>query len=136
MCTTSEAPFESSVHFYYTHSLSETSTFWEDVVGLPLILDQGTCRIYRISPDGYLGFCEKEDVSTVKDGVIITLVTEKVDEVIVSLRARGLSLEKEPAFNPAFNIYHAFFRDPNGLLIEVQRFEDPTWPKPQSSLSG
>ena len=136
MCTTSEAPFESSVHFYYTHSLSETSTFWEEVVGLPLILDQGTCRIYRISPDGYLGFCEKEDVSTAKDGVIITLVTEKVDEVIAKLRARGLSLEKKPAFNPTFNIYHAFFRDPNGLLIEVQRFEDPRWPKPHPSLSG
>ena len=135
MCTTSAPPFESSVHFYYTASLSETSTFWEEVVGLPLVLDQGTCRIYRISLDGYLGFCEKEGVSTTKDGVIITLVTEAVDEVVTKLRTRGLVLEKEPAFNPTFNIYHAFFRDPNGLLIEVQRFEDPKWPKPQSSRS-
>ena len=135
MCTTSEAPFESSVHFYYTDNLAETSTFWEELVGLPLVLDQGTCRIYRISPDGFLGFCEKEGVSTAKDGVIITLVTEKVDEVVAKLRARGLVLEKEPAFNPTFNIYHAFFRDPNGLLVEVQRFEDPQWPKPHSRLS-
>ena len=109
MCTTSEAPFESSVHFYYTSSLSETSSFWEEVVGLPLVLDQGTCRIYRISPDGYLGFCEKEGMSTAKDGMIITLVTEKVDEVVAKLGARGLVLEKEPVFNPTFNIYHAFF---------------------------
>ena len=99
MCTTSEAPFESSVHFYYTDNLAETSTFWEEVVGLPLVLDQGTCRIYRISPDGFLGFCEKEGVSAAKDGMIITLVTEKVDEVVAKLRARGLVLEKEPAFN-------------------------------------
>ena len=75
-----------------------------------------------------LGFCEKEGVSTAKDGMIITLVTEKVDEVVAKLRARGLVLEKEPAFNPTFNIYHAFFRDPNGLLVEVQRFEDPRGP--------
>ena len=81
-------------------------------MGLPLVLDQGTCRIYRISPDGFLGFCEKEGVSAAKDGMIITLVTEKVDEVVAKLRARGLVLEKEPAFNPTFNIYHAFFSRP------------------------
>ena len=120
---------------FTTSSLSETSSFWEEVVGLPLVLDQGTCRIYRISPDGYLGFCEKEGMSTAKDGMIITLVTEKVDEVIAKLGARGLVLEKEPVFNPTFNIYHAFFRDPNGLLVEVQRFEDPQWPKSHSRLS-
>ena len=68
-------------------------------------------------------------------GMIITLVTEKVDEVVAKLGARGLVLEKEPVFNPTFNIYHAFFRDPNGLLVEVQRFEDPQWPKSHSRLS-
>jgi len=125
MCETS--PFDSSVGFYFTEDLSSTAAFWEDVVGLPLVLDQGSCRIYRVSRDGFIGFCERaEEVSS--EGVIITLVTGKVDEVITSLRKRGLTLEKEPAFNPKYNIYHAFFRDPSGYLVEIQRFEDPTWP--------
>ena len=122
-----KTPFESAVGFYYTPDLSQTATFWEQVVGLPLVLDQGTCRIYRVSQDGFIGFCERsESVNT--SGVIITLVTSDVDGAVDGLRRRGLTFEKEPAFNPKYNIYHAFFRDPNGYLIEIQRFEDPAWP--------
>ena len=120
-------PFESAVGFYYTRDLCRTATFWEQVVGLPLVLDQGTCRIYRVSQDGFIGFCERsESVNT--SGVIITLVTPDVDGAVDGLRRRGLTFEKEPAFNHKYNIYHAFFRDPNGYLIEIQRFEDPAWP--------
>ena len=125
MCET--APFDSSVGFYYTDDLVRTAAFWEDVVGLPLVLDQGTCRIYRVSGDGFIGFCERPGAVS-SEGVIITLVTSKVDEVVARLQTRGLNLEKEPTLNPKFNIYHAFFRDPSGYLVEIQRFEDPTWP--------
>ena len=110
-------------------------SFWEDVVGLPLILDQGTCRIYRISPDGYLGFCEKEGVSTAKDGVIITLVTEKVDEVIVKLRARGLSLEKSLRLTrPSIFTMH-FFVTRMVCSSKCSDSKIPQWPKPHSRLS-
>ncbi len=129
MCATSEAPFESSVNFYYTRDLPKTAEFWEELVGLPLVLDQGTCRIYRVSRDGYLGFCERSGQVVDAADAIVTLVTEKVDEVVDKLKGKGLQFEKDPCFNPTYNIYHAFFRDPNGLLIEVQRFEDPRWPK-------
>ena len=36
-------------------------------------------------------------------------------------------IEKGPVFNPDFQIYQMFLRDPNGYLIEIQRFEDPRW---------
>ncbi|OQY24133.1 MAG: hypothetical protein DRJ03_06405 [Chloroflexi bacterium] len=29
--------------------------------------------------------------------------------------------------NPRYNIYHCFLRDPNGYLIEIQRFLDSAW---------
>ena len=136
MCVSSKAPFDSTVNFYYTDNLDQTAQFWEEVVGLPLILDQGTCRIYQVSGDGYLGFCEKPGVSASTDGAIITLVTEEVDEAVVRLKKRGVAFEKAPAFNTDYNIYHAFFRDPNGLLIEIQRFEDPRWPASVSTGSS
>ncbi len=36
--------------------------------------------------------------------------------------------EKESAFNPDYKIYHCSLRDPNGYLVEIQRFEDERWP--------
>jgi catechol 2,3-dioxygenase-like lactoylglutathione lyase family enzyme len=34
---------------------------------------------------------------------------------------------RHPAFNADFRIYHCFFPDPNGYLLEIQRFDDPAW---------
>ena len=43
------------------------------------------------------------------------------------LTAEGVPCEKAPVYNATYKIYQALFRDPNGYLIEVQRFEDPRW---------
>ena len=39
----------------------------------------------------------------------------------------NVPIEKGPVFNRDFQIYQMFLRDPNGYLIEIQRFEDPRW---------
>lgn len=137
------APFEDAVTFFYVTDLARSHAFWHDAVGLPLVLDQGGCRIYRISPSGFVGFCQRAE-SDVKAtaraeaveamdftgpgrGPILTLVSEDVDGWAARLRAAGLRLETEPRRTERFGIYHFFFRDPDGLLAEVQRFEDPGW---------
>ena len=122
------APFDQQVTFLYTRDLGATARFYEQVLGLDLVLDQGTCRIYRISADGFLGFCQRAEAPDRPAGVIVTLVTEDVDGWHARLAARGVSFEKAPAFNPDYNIYHCFLRDPNGYLLEIQRFLDPAWP--------
>ena len=126
-----QAPFAQQVTFLYTPDLAETARFYEQMLGLPLVLDQGTCRIYRVSADGFLGFCQRVGASPT--GVIVTLVAQDVDGWHAALAARGVLFEKPPAFNPDYNIYHCFLRDPNGYLLEIQRFCDPAWPQPSSS---
>ena len=130
MCQEKTASFEQSVSFYYTSDLHRSASFWEDKVGLELVLDQGACKIYRVSQDGFIGFCEQENPTA--GDVIITLVTQDVDARCSLLKERGVTFEKPPTFNPKFNIYHAFFRDPSGYLVEIQRFEDPKWPGPHN----
>ncbi|MFP4343242.1 MAG: VOC family protein [Anaerolineales bacterium] len=115
------------ITFFYTRNLAATARFYEERVGLPLALDQGGCRIYRTAGGAYIGFCEREEVPEEPQGVILTLVTPEVDGWYEMLRAQGVPFEKAPAFNPTYNIYHCFFRDPNGYLIEIQRFIDEGW---------
>jgi catechol 2,3-dioxygenase-like lactoylglutathione lyase family enzyme len=101
-------PFDSQITFCYTRDLATTAAFYEDVLGLTMVLDQGGCRIYRVADEAYLGFCERE-----------------------RMREVGVEFEKAPTMNPDYHIYHCFLRDPNGYLIEIQRFEDPRWPSPR-----
>ena len=118
--------FDAQIAFCYTQDLAVTARFYEECMGLPLALDQGTCRIYRVARDAYLGFCRRADAVR-PDGVILTLVADDVDGWHRRLIAKGVPCEKAPVFNPTYKIYQAFFRDPNGYLIEIQRFEDPRW---------
>ena len=119
---------DQQVTFLYTRKLEETARFYEDVMGLSLVLDQGSCRIYRVSADGFLGFCQRDTAPEQPEGVIFTFATHQVDEWHQYLRDRGVEFEKPPTHNPAYNIYHCFLRDPNGYLLEIQQFFDPAWP--------
>jgi catechol 2,3-dioxygenase-like lactoylglutathione lyase family enzyme len=119
--------FTESITFFYTHNLAKTAHFYEQLMGLQLVLDQGDCRIYQVSPGGFIGFCKRGTAPENPEGVIFTFVTENVDGWAARLRANGVLLEKEPAPNPDYNIYNCFFRDPNGYLLEIQRFLDSDW---------
>jgi catechol 2,3-dioxygenase-like lactoylglutathione lyase family enzyme len=122
--------FSSQITFLYTPDLEATAHFYEEMLTLPLKLDQGTCRIYQVSRDGYLGFCQRDDAPSessvpARHDVILTFVTSEVDGWFQHLSRRGVTFEKPPSVNTRYNIYHCFLRDPNGYLIEIQRFLHP-----------
>jgi catechol 2,3-dioxygenase-like lactoylglutathione lyase family enzyme len=123
-----KSKIDSHIVFLATRDLPTTAEFYEKTLGLALALDQGKCKIYQVAQAAFLGFCAKDEV-TARDGVIVTLVTPDVDEWYEQLRVEGVKFEKAPAYNPEYRIYHCFFRDPNGYLVEIQRFEDPRWHK-------
>ncbi len=121
---------DSQITFLYTRDLASTTRFYEQALGLRLILDQGSCRIYRITDSACLGFCQREnlpDQPGLESKVIFTLVTQDVDGWYERLTSQGIVIEKPPVRDPAYDIYHFFLRDPNGYLIEIQRFLDSSW---------
>lgn len=121
-------PIEQQITFLRTADLAMTAGFYESVLGLPLILDQGSCRIYRTGGTAFVGFCRHLEAPALPQGIILTLVSGDVDGWYRYLQEHGVIVERAPAHNPRFNIYHFFFRDPNGYLIEIQQFLDPAWP--------
>ena len=120
---------DKQVTFLYTDDLQKSATFYEEKLGLKLWLDQGSCRIYTVSNSGYLGICQTNDASKGKfaqgeqGNIIFTIVTQEVDEWYKYLQSKGINFEKPPEYNEKYKIYHCFLRDPNGYLIEIQRFE-------------
>jgi catechol 2,3-dioxygenase-like lactoylglutathione lyase family enzyme len=110
--------------FLYTRDLTATDRFYQDVIGLEIARDQEDCHIYHLGP-GYVGFCQRENTPDHPIGVILTLVTDDVDGWYDALLQRGVQFDQPPALNPQYNIYHCFLHDPNGYLIEIQRFGEP-----------
>ena len=130
----SRPPIEQQVTFLHARDLAETAVFYEQILGLELVLDQGSCRIYCSGGDAYLGFCQTlgqhMDAPPATNHIMLTLVTPDVDGWHDYLVGQGVPIEKPPTLNEKFNIYQCFVRDPNGYLIEIQTFLDPAWPRP------
>ncbi len=122
-------PFDAAITFCYVRNLPEVAHFYEEVLNLPLVVDQGGCRIYQVAGGGYLGFCQR-DPEPRPETVLLTLVTDDVDGWHERLVAAGTPVDQAPKHSPEYSITHAFYRDPAGYRVEVQRFDDPAWAEP------
>ena len=119
---------KAGVYFLKTRDLEETTRFYAQVMGFPLVLDQKTCRIFRICQNCHIGFCLTEG-DTGSEEVIVTIEIEDVDGFCAYLETQNVEIDTLPRFNERYNIYQMFIRDPNGYCLEVQRFLDPAWEK-------
>jgi len=116
--------FEQTITFLHASDLGPLARFYSGLLGLPLVRDQGSCILFQSAPGAYLGFCSHLTAGQ-KEGVILTFVAEDVDGWYARLQAQGVVFLGPPVHNPKFQIYHCLLRDPNGYLLEIQKFDQP-----------
>lgn len=114
------------ITFIYVDDLDRSDAFYRQILELELVIEQSVCRIYQVSRSGFLGVCV-HDRPVTPAGLIVTLVRSDVEAFCGTLADRGVAFERTPTHNERFGITHAFLRDPDGYLIEIQRFDDPNW---------
>lgn len=114
--------FASQITFVYVADLDRASGFYDGVLGLELARDQGACRIYHVAGEAYLGICDHRPSEP--GGIILTLVDDDVDGWARRLRDAGHDVDG-PHHSDRFGIHHLFVRDPDGHLVEIQRFDQP-----------
>ena len=118
--------FDDQITFLPVGDLDRSAAFYGEALGLQLVVDQGDCLIYRVAKNSFLGVCLRPERAE-PSGVIITFVTRDVDGWHGRITGAGGICESPPAAHPNYGIYQAFYRDPDGHLLEIQRFDDPEW---------
>lgn len=121
--------FDQQVTFLYVADLAISNHFYEDVLGLAMVLDEGACRIYRVAGEAFIGLCRNENRKVDPEGVTVTFVTNRVDYWYERLIDHGVTVEGPPKVTEEFKIYNFFARDPDGARLEFQKFLDPVWPE-------
>ena len=115
--------FSQQITFLPSSELEITKLFYQDILGLQLVRDQGDCVIFRVSSSAFLGFCLREKTPD-PEKIILTLVSQDVDTWHNFLcQQHGVRVETQPQYNSKYGIYHFFFLDPNGYKIEIQCFD-------------
>jgi len=108
------------ITFLGTKDLQATNRFYQEILDLELIKDQKVCKIYSVTKDSSLGFCEHIEPTVKEKSPIITFLCSSVDKQYNKLRKRGIIIEELPKVNKKYNIYHFFIKDPNGYTLEFQ----------------
>lgn len=117
------ADFEGQISWVYCDDLETACHFYGETLGLELWRDAGMARIYRTANAAMIGVCRAFDGREVQPvGAMITLLSEDVDGWYDRLKSRGARLRGAPEELRAFGIYSFFCEDPNGYVIEIQKF--------------
>jgi predicted enzyme related to lactoylglutathione lyase len=121
-----ETPFiHSQITFLYYKDLQKAAEFCEKVMKFELCDDQGAAKIYRVSPNAFIGIVdEKKGHCRAQDtnAVLITLVVEDVDGWYNYLRKKGIKLLSEVKQPSSFPVRCFFFEDTEGYQYEIQKF--------------
>lgn len=115
-----------AITFFYYDDIEAVRPFYEDVLGLELVLDQGLARIYRIGGASYFGIVDGNRGHLrhqPRSAVLLTIVSEQVGEWHERLARLGVPGLTE--IRTGRYCEHFFFEDPAGYAIEIQRFHAP-----------
>lgn len=116
--------FEQQVVFLSVSNLDESTKFYGEQLGLRLARDQGTCRIFHLSGNSYVGICQGVTPEG-HDGLTLTMISDDVDGWYKRLHSLKVKIKNPPKLNEKYMIYHFYLEDPDGYTIEIQRFVDP-----------
>lgn len=114
------------ITFLKSNDLEKTHYFYSGFLGLPLIADQGICRIYE-TPFGSVGFCTHyNDLGSAGLVCFVLDSREDVDALYWSLEKEkdkyNVTILSAPVYKEVFGIYQFYAKDPSDNLIEFQCF--------------
>ncbi|MHA1953253.1 MAG: VOC family protein [Candidatus Heimdallarchaeaceae archaeon] len=114
---------EKLITFIYYRDLQKGIDFYEQFLGFPMEIDQGFCKIYRISDAGYIGIVdEKKGMHKWNEikPVQICLRVPDVQAFYEYCKESNVDDLSEMFVNENLKIKAFVFNDPEGYQIEIQ----------------
>jgi lactoylglutathione lyase len=125
------APYAAIMVLNY-EDLEAGGRFYRDILGLPLVEDQGWAKVYRICPGAFVGLVSTRGTPLsrpVGTGALLSITVESVDDVDAwHERLREIpeiEITRRPSMVADIPVYSFFFTDPGGHRVEVQTFTEP-----------
>lgn len=112
-----------AITFFYYRDLPRAMQFYEDVLGLPLAIDQGWCKIYRICPGAHVGLVDETKGMNKwqeKKPVQLCIRVPDVDAWYAYAQEAALDCLSDLFMNEQIGIRAFVFNDPEGYQVEIQ----------------
>ena len=124
----SELGFKATVLWTYYEDLADAELFYEEVMGLTLMVDQGWAKIYRTSATGFIGLVDGEKgmhQATPDKAVTVSFLTSEVDAWFEYLERQAelekLELRHDEVLDEGFvRVFVGY--DPENYFLEFDTF--------------
>ncbi|MDH3668633.1 MAG: VOC family protein [Paracoccaceae bacterium] len=119
---------ELAITFFYYRDLARAVTFYEDVLGLDLAIDQGWSKIYRIAAGAHLGLVDEArgmNKWRAEKPVQLCIRVPDVTAWYAYAQASGVPALSDLFENDQLGIRAFVFEDPEGYQIEIQSATHP-----------
>lgn len=116
---------EGLITFLYYNDLERAARFYEDVMGFEKTVDQGWAKIYRVAGEANVGLVDGSrgyHRPSPSKPVMITVVVDDVDAWFRHLKEKGVETLSEPRDHEEIGIRAFLLEDPEGYVIEIQKF--------------
>ena len=118
----------SQITFLYYHNLAAAQQFYEEILGLEKVEDQGWAKIYRVSGTAFVGLVDEAHGSLKaqpENAVMLTLVVDDVPGWYAYLCENKVKIRQEYGRSETIQIEYFFAEDPGGYVLEFERFLKP-----------
>ena len=118
---------QANILFFYYKNLDAAQQFYEDIIGLEVVLDYGFAKVFRVSQTFFLGIVDEQKGMHRADEpktVTLSFITNEIDEWYDYLSSQDVDMRgpvKDASRHPTrgFVAY-----DPEGYYLEFERFLD------------
>ena len=119
---------QSQITFLYYRDLEPIDKFYQEIMGLELVEDQGWAKIYRVSGQAFLGIVDEKrgfHNAQEKNAVLVTLAVADVLWWYDYLKRKGVRMLTEIREPEGIQVRCFFLEDPGGYAIEIEQFLKP-----------
>jgi predicted enzyme related to lactoylglutathione lyase len=120
--------FQSQITFIYLPEIQPAIDFFEGILGLEMMDDQGWAKIYRAAGDSYIGAVSGEKAfkkHQEDSAVLITFCVDDVPAWYEYLKSKGVKILREMQDRPDNQVRCFFIEGPGGYSFEIQEFMNP-----------
>lgn len=122
-------PIKANLVFLYYRDLPNAQSFYEEVLGLPRVLDYGFATIHRASPTFYVGLVDESKGmhrATEPKTVTLSFVTNEIDEWYNYLVSKNVEVRRPVRDLTRIPVRGFVAYDPEGYFLEFETYlENP-----------
>jgi predicted enzyme related to lactoylglutathione lyase len=114
--------------FFYYEDLAKAAEFYEKIMGFQLIQDQKWAKLFKVRDNAYMGCVDGNRGYHKPDPtkpVMLTVIVDDPDAWYKHFKENGVETLNEPHDDKELNLRIFLLHDPEGYVIEIQKFNEP-----------